>query len=114
MKKLLYLTILIFSLSSCVDEEEKCIDQIKSCIINKGGEVCISTAINEYCGTNFDPHYNEWWYEMQDWAKESDLNKKKLIKLANKIEKEAEKTVSKELDHIARKWIKWEICRVKK
>jgi len=114
MKKILYLTILIFSLTSCVDEEEKCIDQIKSCIINKGGEVCISIAINEYCGTNFDPYYNEWWLEMRDWVKESDLNKKKLIKLANKIEKEAEKTVSKELDHIARKWIKWEICRVRK
>jgi len=103
MKKLLYLTLLTVGLFSCADKTDICVEQIKNCINNKtdGGEACFSKAMNQYCGTDFDVYTNQWWYDMQDWVKESESNKNKLIKLSDKLKEEATDKGYKDLIWIA-------------
>ena len=102
MKKLLYLTLLIIGLMSCTDSADVCVNQIKDCIDTKSyPEECISKALNQYCGTDFNTSRNEWWYEMKDWAKKSKKNKEKLITLSEKLKEEAKDKGYKKLRLVA-------------
>ena len=103
MKKLFYLTLFTVGFFSCTDRTDICVSQIKDCINNKtgGGEECMSKAVNQYCGTDFDPSTNQWWYDMQSWVKESESNKNKLIKLSAKLKEEATDKGYKELRWVA-------------
>ena len=104
MKKILYKSLVISSLlfiSSCTDKTSICIEEIKICLSDKLGEECFSKSVNKYCGTNFDPSKNQWWYDMQNWAKESETNKNKLIQLSKSLNDEATKLMNKDLKEIA-------------
>ena len=81
----------------------KCIDDIKDCMFDEGGEICFSEAINKYCGTSFDVTKNQWWYDMQNWVKSSKSNFDKLSRLSELLKKEAKDKGSKDL-----KWIAFE------
>jgi len=81
----------------------QCINDIKDCMFNEGGEICFSKAINKYCGTSFDVTKNQWWYDMQNWAKSSKSNFDKLSRLSELLKKEAKDKGSNDL-----KWIAFE------
>jgi len=101
MKKLLYLTLLTVGLFSCADRTDICLEQIKDCKALDGGKECVLKAMNQYCGTDFDVSTNQWLYDMQDWVKESESNKNKLIKLCDKLKEEATDKGYKDLRWIA-------------
>ena len=105
MKKILYTFLLISPLLfiySCTDKASICIEEIKICLSDKLGEECFSKSVNKYCGTNFDTSKNQWWYDMQDWAKESETNKNKLIQLSKSLNDEATKLMNKDLKRASR------------
>ena len=84
MKKIIYLSLLTV-LFSCTESEDTAVEQIKICCSDWLGEECLSKAYNQYCGVDFDPSTDNWWYEMKDWAAESQLNRDKINRLTERL-----------------------------
>ena len=55
---------------------------------------------------------NDWWYDMQDWAKESEKNKKKLIELSNQLKGQAKDTGFWALMEVAEDFIEDDILEL--
>lgn len=103
MRTLLFILLLVpmIGLVSCGNKTDDCIKKIKLCIL-EGDEQCLSNAINEYCGVEFDTSKNKWWEEIALWAGESDVNKQKLIMLVSDMKDEAAKLSNRDLNKISK------------
>ena len=87
MKKIIYISLLTV-LFSCTESEDTAVEQIKICCSDWLGEECLSKAYNQYCGVDFDPSTDKWWYEMKDWAAESQSNRDKINRLTERLREE--------------------------
>ena len=127
MKKTLLISLLYLLSCDMIDNTEATVGDIKECIreakvqeelreYEPDVEGCICDAINMYCGTSFDTNLNQWWYDMQDWAKSDTNNYNTLLALSTALIDEGKKmedALSKELIMCGNEWINEDILKIR-